>query len=265
MTISKLNTKKRNGEKITVLTAYDFTLARLLDKAGVDLILVGDSAANVMQGHATTLPITLKDMLVYAKSVVRAVQQALVIVDLPFGYYQGDSRSGLKAAVKIMKKTGAQGVKLEGGVSVLPTVRKIKNAGIPVMGHLGLTPQSIHQFGSYGVRAKALEEARQLLLDARCLQGAGCFAIVLEKIPRQLAAKVSQELEIPTIGIGAGPDTDGQVLVTQDMLGMNTSFKPKFVKHYANLEAIISAAVATYIKEVQTAQFPTEHHSYNSN
>ena len=263
MTVPELIAKKGRGEKITVLTAYDFTIASLLDKAGLDIILVGDSAANVMQGHSTTLPITLKELMIYARSVSCAVKNAMVVVDLPFGYYQANSKGGLKAAIKIIKKTGAQAVKLEGGQEILKTIQKLKAADIPVMGHLGLRPQSIHTFGSYSVQAQAPQEAEKLLADAKALQAEGCFAIVLEKIPQQLAAQVSQELDIPTIGIGAGPKTDGQVLVTQDMLGMNSTFKPKFVKHYANLESTIVKAVKTYIQEVQNGAFPTQNHSYN--
>ncbi len=262
ISISDLYLKKKNGEKITVLTGYDFTMASLLDKAGIEVILVGDSAANVMQGHETTLPITLKEIIGYAKSVSRAVEQAFIVVDIPFGYYQGNPKKALNSAVKIIKKTNVQAVKLEGGKNIAETIRQIVDTGIPIMGHLGLTPQSINQFGSYRVRGKNKKEADNLLEDAYLLEKSGCFSIVLEKIPQQLGKLVSENLNIPTIGIGAGPHTDGQVLVTHDMLGINSNFHPKFIKTYANLDYIITEAVKSYIKEVKSNSFPNHTHSY---
>ena len=236
ITTNTLQEMKANKEKIAMLTAYDYSLARLVDSSGIDVILVGDSASNVMAGHETTVPITLDQMIYHAQSVVRAVQRALVVVDMPFGTYQSDSNNALKSAIRIMKETGGHAVKLEGGREVLPAVRKIIDAGIPVMGHLGLTPQSIYKFGTYSVRAKQDEEAARLMEDAMDLQEAGCFSIVFEKIPAKLAAKVSSSLTIPTIGIGAGVDCDGQVLVLHDMLGITQEFSPRFLRRYADLE-----------------------------
>jgi 3-methyl-2-oxobutanoate hydroxymethyltransferase len=253
---------KARGEKIAMLTGYDFSMARILDDAGIDIILVGDSAANVMAGYETTVPITLEEMLHYASSVVRAAKRSLVIVDLPFGTYQGDSSDALKAAVRVMKETGAHGLKLEGGLEIEETVRRIVNAGIPVMGHLGLTPQSIYQFGTYAVRAKEEAEANKLKEDAQLLESAGCFGVVLEKIPAKLAAEVTASLSIPTIGIGAGAGCDGQVLVVHDMLGLNKGFKPKFLRQYLNLYEEIGGAVERYVQDVKNAAFPNENEQY---
>lgn len=262
VTTHSLADMKRNGEKIAMLTAYDFTLAGLVDKGGIDVILVGDSASNVMAGHETTLPITLNQMIDHASSVVRAVDRALVVVDLPFGSYQGNPTEALNSSIRIMKETGGHSVKLEGGRTVMDSVTRIVNAGIPVMGHLGLTPQSIYQFGTYTVRAKEEEEAKRLKEDALALQAAGCFAIVLEKIPSQLAKVVSESLHIPTIGIGAGPDVDGQVLVLHDMLGMNTEFSPRFLRRYLNLSESIQGAVNSYVGDVKSHDFPSKDESY---
>ncbi|MCL6524824.1 MAG: 3-methyl-2-oxobutanoate hydroxymethyltransferase [Thermoflavifilum sp.] len=262
VTTHTLRQMKASGEKISMLTAYDYTMARLLDEAGVDVLLVGDSAANVMAGYDTTLPITLDQMIYHAASVVRGVKRSLVIVDLPFGSYQEDPRQALHSAVKIMKETGAHGVKLEGGEAVVDAVRRIITAGIPVMGHLGLTPQSIYQFGTYSVRAVEEKEATQLLHDAQLLEQAGCFALVLEKIPAQLAKQVTEKLSIPVIGIGAGKYVDGQVLVVHDMLGMNQSFKPRFLRQYAQLQQIIQDAVKHYIADVKEQKFPDETEQY---
>lgn len=253
---------KASGEKISMLTAYDYTMARLLDEAGVDVLLVGDSAANVMAGYETTLPITLDQMIYHAASVVRAARRSLVIVDLPFGSYQEDARQALHSAVRVMKETGAHGIKLEGGESVIEAVQRIVAAGIPVMGHLGLTPQSIYQFGTYAVRAAEEKEAQKLLHDALLLQQAGCFALVLEKIPAKLAGEVTAQLSIPVIGIGAGKYVDGQVLVVHDMLGMNQAFKPRFLRQYANLQEVIQEAVRQYVADVKSQQFPGEHEQY---
>jgi len=231
ITTHSVQEMKLNGEKISMLTAYDFTLAKIVDAAGIDIILVGDSASNVMAGHETTLPITLDEMIYHASSVVRAVDRALVVVDLPFGSYQGDTKNALQSSVKIMKNTGGHAVKLEGGIEVIDSVKRILTAGIPVMGHLGLTPQSIYKFGTYTVRAKEEEEAAKLLKDAKAIEDAGCFALVLEKIPRDLAKQVAESISIPVIGIGAGPDVDGQVLVLHDMLGMTHEFHPRFLNH----------------------------------
>lgn len=262
ITTNTLQEMKANNEKIAMLTAYDYSLARLVDSSGIDVILVGDSASNVMAGHETTVPITLDQMIYHAQSVVRAVQRALVVVDMPFGTYQSDSNNALKSAIRIMKETGGHAVKLEGGKEVLPAVRKIIDAGIPVMGHLGLTPQSIYKFGTYSVRAKQDEEAARLMEDAMDLQEAGCFSIVFEKIPAKLAAEVSSSLTIPTIGIGAGVDCDGQVLVLHDMLGITQEFSPRFLRRYADLENTIDAAITDYISDVRAKSFPSDDESY---
>jgi len=245
-----------------MLTAYDYTFARLLEEAGIDVILVGDSASNVIAGHETTLPITLDQMIYHASAVVRAVERAMVVVDMPFGSYQGDSRAALKAAIRIMKESGAHAVKLEGGRPILSTVRRLVEAGIPVMGHLGLTPQAIYQFGSYRVRAQEEAEAQRLYEDALALAEAGVFALVLEKIPAALAQRVTQDLPIPTIGIGAGPHCDGQVLVLYDMLGLNKAFSPRFLRRYADLHSIVVEACKQYIRDVKTRDFPSQAESY---
>lgn len=253
---------KRRREKIAMLTAYDFTLAGLLDNAGIDVILVGDSASNVMAGHETTLPITLDQMIYHASSVIRAVDRALVVVDLPFGSYQGNSKEALNSAIRIMKESGAHSVKLEGGQEIKESIIRILSAGIPVMGHLGLTPQSIYKYGTYSVRATEEDEAKQLLEDAKILEEIGCFAIVLEKIPAKLAAQVAKEISIPIIGIGAGNGVDGQVLVLHDMLGLNTDFSPRFLRRYLNLGEQINSAVGQYIKDVKSLDFPNEKEQY---
>ncbi len=245
-----------------MLTAYDFSFARLFDAAGIDVLLVGDSASNVMAGHETTLPITLDQMIYHAQSVIRGIHHCLVVVDLPFGTYQSNSDIALASAIRIMKETGAHAIKLEGGEEVVDSIKRIVSAGIPVMGHLGLTPQSIYKFGTYNVRAKEEAEANKLRNDARLLQEAGCFALVLEKIPATLAGDVSKSLEIPTIGIGAGPDCDGQVLVMHDLLGINTEFKPRFLRQYLNLHESITGAVQQYISDVKAKDFPNEKESY---
>ena len=262
ITTHTIRKMKDQGEKIAVLTGYDYSMAKVLDDAGIDVILVGDSAANVMAGYETTVPITLEEMIMHASAVVRAAKRALVVVDLPFGSYQGDSRDALKAAVRVMKETGAHALKLEGGIEIQETVKRIVNAGIPVMGHLGLTPQSIYKFGTYTVRAKDEAEANKLRTDAACLEEAGCFSVVLEKIPALLAAEVTQNLRIPTIGIGAGADCDGQVLVVHDMLGLNKGFKPKFLRQYLNLYEEINEAVSRYIRDVKASDFPNENEQY---
>ncbi|WP_417602864.1 3-methyl-2-oxobutanoate hydroxymethyltransferase [Owenweeksia hongkongensis] len=262
VTTNSVQEMKQNGEKISMLTAYDFTLAKIIDSAGIDVILVGDSASNVMAGHETTLPITLDQMIYHASAVVRAVERALVVVDLPFGSYQGNSKTALNSSIKIMKESGAHAVKLEGGVEVLTSVRRILTAGIPVMGHLGLTPQSIYKFGTYTVRAKEEEEAEKLISDAKKLEEAGCFALVLEKIPAKLAAKVAKAISIPVIGIGAGGDVDGQVLVLHDMLGMTHEFHPRFLRRYLNLYEDINGAVQNYITDVKSSDFPNEKEQY---
>ena len=262
VTTNTLQEMKANNEKIAMLTAYDFSLARLVDGSGIDVILVGDSASNVMAGHETTVPITLDQMIYHAQSVVRAVNRALVVVDMPFGTYQSDSNNALKSAIRIMKETGAHAVKLEGGEEVLPSIRKIIDAGIPVMGHLGLTPQSIYKFGTYSVRAKEEEEAKMLMGDAKRLEEAGCFSVVFEKIPAALASKASSSLRIPTIGIGAGVDCDGQVLVLHDMLGITQEFSPRFLRRYADLEDTIDSAISAYIQDVRSKSFPTSDESY---
>jgi 3-methyl-2-oxobutanoate hydroxymethyltransferase len=253
---------KLKGEKIAMLTSYDYSIAKIVDESGVDVILVGDSASNVMAGHETTVPITLDNMIYHAQSVVRAASRALIIVDLPFGTYQGNSKKALASAVRIMKETGAHGVKLEGGKEIKDSVDRILSAGIPVMGHLGLTPQAIHKFGTYVVRAKEEEEARVLMEDAKLLERAGVFGIVLEKIPAKLAARVTAELTIPTIGIGAGSEVDGQVLVLHDMLGITQEFSPRFLRRYHNLYQEIGGAVRAYIDDVRSRDFPNEKEQY---
>lgn len=258
-TIQKM---KVAGEKISMITAYDFSFAKIFDAAGIDIILVGDSASNVMAGYDTTLPITLEQMIYHAQSVVRARQRSLIVVDIPFGYYQSNSEIALASAIRIMKESGGHTVKLEGGEEVIDSVKKIVQAGVPVMGHLGLTPQSINKFGTYTVRATVEAEAEKLRKDALLLQEAGCFAIVLEKIPANLAKTVTESLSIPTIGIGAGGDCDGQVLVMHDLLGINTDFKPRFLRKYLNLEEQISAATKQYIQDVKTRDFPNESEQY---
>jgi 3-methyl-2-oxobutanoate hydroxymethyltransferase len=263
VTTHTLQEMKSAGEKITMLTAYDFSLAKLVDKAGVDIILVGDSASNVMAGHATTVPITLDHMIYHAQCVERAVDRALIVVDMPFGSYQGNSTVALESAVRIMKESNGHSVKLEGGSEVVESVKRILTAGIPVMGHLGLTPQSIYKFGTYTVRAKEDEEAAKLISDAKLLEDAGCFAIVLEKIPRELAKKVSQSISIPTIGIGAGPDCDGQVLVLHDLLGITMDFSPRFLRRYLNLSDDINNAISQYCDDVRSGNFPNEDESYS--
>lgn len=262
VTTETLRKMKFDNEKITMLTAYDFTTAKMVDAGGIDAILVGDSAANVMAGHETTLPITLDQMIYHAQCVVRGVDRALVVVDLPFGTYQSDPQKALDSAVRIMKESGAHAVKLEGGAEVAESVKRIVNAGIPVMGHLGLTPQSIYQFGTYKVRAKEEEEATKLMDDAKLLEELGCFALVLEKIPAVFAKKVSESISIPTIGIGAGKDCDGQVLVYHDMVGMNKDFTPKFLRRYLELYDEISGAVAQYVQDVKSVNFPNDKESY---
>ena len=253
---------KANGEKISMLTAYDYTFAKLLDSAGIDVLLVGDSASNVMAGHETTLPITLDQMIYHASSVIRGVTRALVVVDLPFGTYQSDPKKALRSATRIMKESGAHAIKLEGGKEEAESIRRIVNAGIPVMGHLGLTPQSIHQFGGFGLRAKEEAEAQKLKEDAKLLEQLGCLAIVLEKIPAALAEEVAKSVRIPIIGIGAGNGVDGQVLVMHDMLGMSNEFHPKFLRKYANLQEVINEAVTHYIADVKSVDFPNENESY---
>ena len=262
ITTNTLLKMKTAGEKISMITAYDYSFAHIFDAAGIDVILVGDSASNVMAGHETTLPITLDQMIYHASSVIRAVNRCLVVVDLPFGSYQSNSDIALASAIRIMKETGAHSIKLEGGEEVLDSIRKIVSAGIPVMGHLGLTPQSIYKFGTYTVRAKEEDEADKLRKDAKLLQDAGCFGIVLEKIPATLARKVSESVLIPTIGIGAGPDTDGQVLVMQDMLGISKDFKPRFLRRYADLHTIITDAVSHYVEDIKAKDFPNQEEKY---
>jgi len=263
VTTKTVQEMKDAGVPIAALTAYDYTSARLYDRAGIDVLLVGDSASNVMAGHETTLPMTLDHMVYHAQCVVRGIERALVVVDLPFGSYQGDEKEGLQSAIRVMKEAGAHAVKLEGGAPVVATVRRIVEAGVPVMGHLGLTPQSIYEFGSYQVRAREEDEAEQLLADARRLEEAGCFALVLEKIPADLAAEVSEALSIPTIGIGAGSGTDGQVLVSHDALGLSTDFNPRFVRRYAELEDTITEAIGDYVSDVRSRSFPSADESYD--
>ncbi|MCO6495705.1 MAG: 3-methyl-2-oxobutanoate hydroxymethyltransferase [Bacteroidetes bacterium] len=262
VTTHTLQEMKQAGEPISMLTAYDYSLARIVDESGVDVILVGDSASNVMAGHETTLPITLDQMIYHASSVIRAVKRALVVVDLPFGSYQGNSKEALNSAIRIMKESGGHAVKIEGGEEITESIKRILTAGIPVMGHLGLTPQSIYKFGTYAVRAKEDVEAEKLLSDAKALQEAGCFALVLEKIPNKLAAKVAKTLDIPVIGIGAGGGIDGQVLVLHDMLGINKDFSPRFLRRYLNLYDSISGAIQHYIKDVKTRDFPNKKEQY---
>ena len=262
ITTNTLSEMKISGEKIAMLTAYDFTLAGIIDKAGIDVILVGDSASNVMAGHETTLPITLEQIIYHASSVIRAVKRALVVVDLPFGTYQSDSKEALRSAIKIMKESGAHAVKLEGGSQVVESIERILQAGIPVMGHLGLTPQSIYKFGTYNVRAKEKKEANELIKDAKKLEEIGCFAIVLEKIPATLASEISKSIKIPVIGIGAGKNVDGQVLVLHDFLGMTQKFNPRFLRRYLNLSEKIDHAVKEYTKDVKNSSFPNSDEQY---
>ncbi len=262
ITTNVLQSMKRKGEKIAMLTAYDYTMARILDAAKIDVLLVGDSASNVMAGHETTLPITLDQMIYHAASVVRAVERALVVVDLPFGSYQGNSKVALESTIRIMKESGAHAVKLEGGIEIKESITRILTAGVPVMGHLGLTPQSIYKFGTYTVRAKEEDEAQQLIENAKLLEDLGCFALVLEKIPANLAKKVSEMLTIPTIGIGAGSGTDGQVLVVHDMMGMTKDFQPRFIRRYLELYDLMLQATTNYIEDVKSVQFPNQGEQY---
>jgi len=262
VTTARLSEMKARGEKIAMLTAYDYSFARLVDESGIDAVLVGDSASNVIHGHETTVPITLDQMIDHASAVVRGVKRALVVVDMPFGSYQGDSKLALQSAVRIMKESGAHCVKMEGGEFIVESIKRILSAGIPVMGHLGLTPQSIYKFGTYVVRATSEDEAEQLMRDAQLLQDSGCFALVLEKIPSQLATRVANQLAIPCIGIGAGPGVDGQVLVTHDMLGINQEFSPRFLRHYAKLHDVMNGAFRQYIKDVKSGGFPNKDESY---
>ena len=262
VTTKTVQEMKDAGVPIAVLTAYDYTSARLYDQAGIDVLLVGDSASNVMAGNETTLPMTLDQMIYHAQCVVRGIDRSLVVVDLPFGSFQGDSTEALQSAIRVMKETGAHAVKMEGGAAVTETVQRMVTAGIPVMGHLGLTPQSIYNFGTYQVRAREEEEARQLREDAKQLEEAGCFALVLEKIPAVLAAEVTESLSIPTIGIGAGKQTDGQVLVSHDALGLSTDFNPRFVRRYARLDETITDAIGEYVSDVRDRAFPSEDESY---
>ena len=262
VTTLRLKEMKDRGEKIAMLTSYDYSMAKIVDAAGVDVILVGDSAANVMAGYETTVPITLDAMIYHARSVVRAVERALVVVDLPFGTYQGNSKMALDSAIRIMKETEADAVKLEGGEEILESVERILTAGIPIMGHLGLTPQSIHKFGTYTVRAREEAEAEKLVRDARLLEEAGCFAVVLEKIPAALAARVTAEIPTPTIGIGAGAGCDGQVLVIHDMLGINKGFSPRFLRRYADLHTVMTGAVEQYVRDVKECDLPNEKEQY---
>lgn len=262
ITTHVLQSMKDKGEKIAMLTAYDYSMAKVIDDAGIDIILVGDSASNVMAGHETTLPITLNEMIYHASSVVRAVKRALVVVDLPFGSYQGNSRLALESSIRIMKESGAHAVKLEGGEEIKESIIRILTAGIPVMGHLGLTPQSIYKFGTYTVRAKEEEEAARLISDAKMLESIGCFSVVLEKIPAALGTKISEELQIPIIGIGAGGGVDGQVLVSHDMLGLTYEFKPRFLRRYLELYDDIKGAVAHYVSDIKSKDFPNENEQY---
>lgn len=262
LTTHKIQEMKNRGEKISMLTAYDFSMARIIDAAGIDILLVGDSASNVMAGHETTLPITLDQMIYHAQSVIRAIHRCLVVVDLPFGSYQSDSQAALQATIRIMKESGAHAVKLEGGSEVADSIRRILAAGVPVMGHLGLTPQSIYKFGTYSVRAREEEEAGKLIDDAILLEELGCFAIVLEKIPASLGKTVSEAVKIPVIGIGAGPYVDGQVLVMHDMLGISNEFRPRFLRQYLNLYDDIKGAVEQYISDVKSGDFPNEQEQY---
>lgn len=262
VTTHTLQSMKQHGERISMLTAYDFSMARILDDAGIDVLLVGDSASNVMAGHETTLPITLDQMIYHAQSVVRGAQRCLVVVDLPFGSYQGNSKEALNSAIRIMKEAGAHALKLEGGEEIVESVKRIISAGVPVMGHLGLTPQSIYKFGTYAVRAKQDAEAAQLIRNAEILQEAGCFAIVLEKIPASLGTQVAERLSIPVIGIGAGNGVDGQVLVMHDMLGLTKDFSPRFLRRYASMYDTVKEATATYIRDVKARDFPSDQEQY---
>ena len=262
VTTHVLSEMKRNGEKISMLTAYDYSMAKIVDEAGMDVILVGDSASNVMAGHETTLPITLDQMIYHASSVIRAINRSLVVVDLPFGHYQGDSKGALRSSIRIMKEAEAHAVKLEGGKEVIESIQRILTAGIPVMGHLGLTPQSIYKFGTYTVRAKDEEEAKTLIKDAKLLQEVGCFALVLEKVPASLAEKVAKSIDIPVIGIGAGGGVDGQVLVLHDMLGITQEFSPRFLRRYHDLHQEILKACEHYIKDVKSSDFPDQNEQY---
>lgn len=262
VTTQSLQKLKKENQKISMLTAYDYSMTKLIDGAGIDVILVGDSASNVMAGHETTLPITLDQMIYHASAVVRAAVRALIVVDIPFGYYQGDSKLALNSAIRIMKESGAHAIKIEGGEEIKDSVSRILSAGIPVMGHLGLTPQSIYKFGTYTVRAKEKVEAAKLEQDAKLLQELGCFGLVLEKIPAKLASKIAKDLTIPVIGIGAGNGVDGQVLVMHDMLGINVDFNPRFIRKYANLHSVIDTAVKEYIRDVQSGDFPNENEQY---
>lgn len=262
VTVKSLVEMKSNDEKIAMITAYDYTMAKIVDGAGIDVILVGDSASNVMAGHETTLPITLDQMIYHASSVVRAIERSLVVVDLPFGTYQSDSKEALRSAIRIMKESGGHAVKLEGGKEIKDSIKKILNAGIPVMGHLGLTPQSIYKFGTYTVRAKEDEEAEKLIKDALLLQKLGCFALVLEKIPAKLAKKVSKSLKIPVIGIGAGSGVDGQVLVLHDMIGMTNEFNPRFLRRYMNLYESMTKSIGKYVNDVKSSEFPNSDEQY---
>jgi len=262
VTVKTLVDMKANGEKISMLTAYDYTMAKIVDGAGIDVILVGDSASNVMAGHETTLPITLDQMIYHASSVIRAIDRCLVVVDLPFGSYQSDPKEALRSAIRIMKESGAHSVKVEGGREIKESIKRVLNAGIPVMGHLGLTPQSIYKFGTYTVRAKDEQEAEDLIEDAKMLEKVGCFAIVLEKIPAKLAKKVAESVSIPIIGIGAGPDVDGQVLVLHDMLGMTHEFNPRFLRRYLHLYEDMTTAISQYVDDVKTQDFPNDNEKY---
>ena len=262
ITVKSLQEMKESHEKISMLTSYDFTTAGIVDKSGIDIILVGDSASNVMAGHETTLPITLDEMIYHASSVIRAVKRALVVVDLPFGTYQSDSQAALESAIRIMKESGSHAVKLEGGKEIKDSIKRIIKAGIPVMGHLGLTPQSIYKFGTYTVRAKEKKEAEQLVKDAILLEKTGCFAIVLEKVPSKLAKKIAKEIKIPIIGIGAGSGVDGQVLVLHDMLGMTKEFNPRFLRRYMNLYDDMITAISSFSKDIKTGNFPNEKEQY---
>ncbi|MDN3205090.1 3-methyl-2-oxobutanoate hydroxymethyltransferase [Algoriphagus sediminis] len=262
VTTHVLQEMKDRGEKISMLTAYDFSMAKIVDAAGIDIVLVGDSASNVMAGHETTLPITLDQMIYHASAVVRAVKRSFIVVDIPFGSYQGNSSEALRSAIRIMKESGAHAIKVEGGAEIKESVVRILSAGVPVMGHLGLTPQSIYKFGTYTVRAKEEAEAAKLLEDAKMLEECGCFAIVLEKIPASLAKKVAETVSIPVIGIGAGGDVDGQVLVMHDMLGITQEFKPRFLRQYADLQGIMTEAFTNYIKDVKNRDFPNKSESY---
>lgn len=262
MTTHQLQAMKNAGEKISMLTAYDYSMAQIIDQAGIDVILVGDSASNVMSGNETTLPITLDHMIYHATSVVKAVKRALIVVDIPFGSYQGNSQEALRSAIRIMKESGAHSVKMEGGIEIRDSIERVLSAGVPVMGHLGLTPQSIYKFGTYTVRAKEQEEADKLMEDAKALEESGCFAIVIEKVPADLTKRVSEKLTIPIIGIGAGPYADGQVLVMHDMLGINKEFNPRFLRRYADLHSSITSAVENYVTDVKSGSFPNDKESY---